>query len=170
MTDQPPAVEAVGVPARARSSSYPEPFASRMEGRIKRPLGDLFGLKNFGVNLITLRPRAISALHHRHSRQDEFIYVIAGEPTLFIDARETKLFPGMVAGFAAGGAAHHLENRTERDCVILEVGDRASGDEGTYPNDDIRAVLDADGRWHYTHKNGTATSWMNIEQRSLWKD
>jgi uncharacterized cupin superfamily protein len=155
MTDQPPPVEAAAVPARTRSSSYPEPFASRMEGRIKQPLGDLFGLKNFGVNLTALRPGAISALHHRHSRQDEFIYVIAGEPTLFIDAGETKLFPGMVAGFAAGGAAHHLENRTERDCVILEVGDRASRDEGTYPNDDIRAVMDADGRWHYTHKNGT---------------
>jgi uncharacterized cupin superfamily protein len=98
MTDQPPAVEAAAVPARARSSSYPEPFALRMEGRIKRPLGDMFGLKNFGVNLTTLRPRAISALHHRHSRQDEFIYVIAGEPTLFIDAGEMKLFPG--PGFA----------------------------------------------------------------------
>ena len=45
MMDQPPAVEAAAVPARALSSSYPEPFASRMEGRIKRPLGDLFGLK-----------------------------------------------------------------------------------------------------------------------------
>jgi uncharacterized cupin superfamily protein len=155
MMDQPLAVEAAAVLARVQSSSYPEPFASRMEGRIKRPLSDLFGLKNFGVNLTTLRPRAISALHHRHSRQDEFIYVIAGEPTLLVDAGETKLFPGMVAGFAAGGAAHHLENRTERDCVILEVGDRALGDEGTYPNDDIRAVMDADGRWHYTHKDGT---------------
>jgi uncharacterized cupin superfamily protein len=56
MTHQPPALEASNVPARARPSSYPEPFASRMEGRVKRPLGDLFGLKNFGVNLTTLRP------------------------------------------------------------------------------------------------------------------
>lgn len=156
MTNQPPAVEASAVPARTRSSSYPEPFASRMKGRIKRPLGDLFGLKNFGVNLTTLRPGAISALHHRHSRQDEFVYVIAGEPTLFTDAGQTELFPGMVAGFAAGGAAHHLENRTERDCVILEIGDRASGDEGTYPDDDIQAAMGADGTWHYTHKDGTA--------------
>jgi uncharacterized cupin superfamily protein len=155
MTDQSPAVEASTAPSRTRSSSYPEPFASRMEGRIKRPLGDLFGLKNFGVNLTTIRPGALSALHHRHSRQDEFIYVIAGEPTLFIDTGETELFPGMVAGFAAGGAAHHLENRTKRGCVILEVGDRASGDEGTYPNDDIQAMMDPDGRWHYTHKDGT---------------
>jgi uncharacterized cupin superfamily protein len=154
LTDQPPAVEASAVPARTRSS-YPEPFASRMEGRVKSPLGDLFGLKNFGVNLTRLRPGAISALHHRHSCQDEFIYVIEGEPILFTDAGETQLFPGMAAGFAAGGTAHHLENRSGRDCVILEVGDRAPGDEGTFPDDDIEAVMGANGTWHYTHKDGT---------------
>jgi uncharacterized cupin superfamily protein len=155
MTNQPRATEAFAVPARTRPSNYPEPFATRMEGRIKRPLGDRFGLRHFGVNLTTLRPGAKSALHHCHSRQDEFIYVIAGEPTLFVDTGHTELFPGMVAGFSAGGVAHHLENRTERDCVILEVGDRSPGDEATYPNDDIQAVMGADGRWHYTHKDGT---------------
>ena len=46
-----PAVIAAGAPARAKPSSYPAPFAARMAGRVKRPLGDLFGLRNFGVNL-----------------------------------------------------------------------------------------------------------------------
>ena len=41
---------------RAQPSIYPEPFASRMKGRVKRPLGDLFGLSNFGVNLTHLLP------------------------------------------------------------------------------------------------------------------
>src|SRR6266481_422230 len=103
-----------------------------MAGRVKRPLGELFGLTNFGVNLTRLAPGAPSSLHHRHSRQDELIYVLEGEPTLFSDAGEMQLHPGMVAGFAAGGTAHHLENRTERDCVILEIGDRTLGDEGSY--------------------------------------
>jgi uncharacterized cupin superfamily protein len=127
-----------------------------MAGRNKRPLGDLFGLRNFGVNLTRLAPGAISALHHRHSRQDELIYVVEGEPTLFTDAGETQLRPGMVAGFPAGGTAHHLENRTARDCLILEVGDRTKGDEGTYPNDDIQAAMGADGAWRYTHKDGSS--------------
>jgi len=35
-------------PPRVKPSNYPEPFASRMAGRLKRPLGDLFGLTNFG--------------------------------------------------------------------------------------------------------------------------
>ena len=129
MTNTPPALVTADAAPRTKPSNYPEPFASRMDGRVKRPLGDLFGIESFGVNLTRLKPGALSALHHQHSRQDEFIFVVEGEPTLVIDAEERQLRPGMVAGFPAGGAAHHLENRTERDCVILEVGDRAQGDE-----------------------------------------
>ena len=53
MPDQPYPIATVAadVPARAKLSIYPEPFASMMVGREKRQLGDLFGLKNFGVNL-----------------------------------------------------------------------------------------------------------------------
>jgi uncharacterized cupin superfamily protein len=82
--------------------------------------------------------------------------VLEGEATLFTDHGETTLRPGMVAGFAAGGTAHHLENRGDRDCVILEVGDRTPGDEVSYPADDIEAVLGKDGRWYFAHKDGTA--------------
>ncbi len=154
MKQRPDAIAASEAPPRIRPSNYPEPFASRMAGRIKHPLGDLFGLKNFGVNLTHLKPGAPSALQHRHSKQDEFIYVLQGAPTLFTDAGETQLRPGMVAGFVAGGTAHHLENRTEHDCVILEVGDRTTGDEVNYPADDIQAVMGDDGKWRYAHKDG----------------
>jgi uncharacterized cupin superfamily protein len=154
MIDKPIAVLASNAPPRTKPSNYPEPFASRMAGRVKRPLGHLFGLTSFGVNLTRLPPGAVSALHHRHLRQDEFIYVVEGEPTLFTDAGELQLRPGMVAGFSANGTAHHLENRTERDCVILEVGDRAEGDEVKYPTDDIQATVDHDGKLKFTHKDG----------------
>ncbi|CAH0131611.1 cupin domain-containing protein [Roseomonas sp. CECT 9278] len=149
------AILAADAPPRATASGYPAPFAARVQGRVKRSLGDLFGLRNFGVNLTLLRPGSASALHHVHSRQDEFIYVIEGEPTLFTDAGPMRLRPGMVAGFPAGGTAHHLENRTDNDCVILEIGDRTAGDTGSYPDDDLQAVLDADGRWRFARKDGT---------------
>src|SRR5262249_49202924 len=135
-------------------SNHPEPFFSRMTKREKRPLGDLFGLKNFGVNLTTLLPGGESALLHRHSKQDEFIFVLEGEPTLVTDRGEVRLRPGMCAGFPAQGIAHQLVNRTEEDVVYLEIGDRSSGDEGTYPNDDLKASLGAGGRWRFTHKDG----------------
>src|SRR3954463_12113237 len=99
MADRPVAIVAAEAPPRRKPSNYPEPFASRMAGREKRPLGDVFGLANFGVNLTRLAPGGISALRHAHSKQDEFIYVLAGRPTLVTDAGETPLAPGMCAGF-----------------------------------------------------------------------
>jgi uncharacterized cupin superfamily protein len=39
--------------------------------------------------------------------------------------------------------------------VYLEVGDRVAGDEGVYPNDDLRAVMGQDGKWQFQHKDGT---------------
>jgi len=149
------ALEAASAPPRTRPSNYPEPFFSRMLKREKRPLGDLFGLRNFGVNLTRLKPGGESALLHRHSKQDEFVYILDGEPTLVTDRGETVLRPGMCAGFPAGGLAHQLVNRTDRDVVYLEVGDRTPGDEGSYPADDLRAALGPDGKWQFTHKDST---------------
>lgn len=152
---KPIAIKADAAPPRAKPSNYPEPFFSRMAKREKRPLGDLFGLKNFGVNLTKLAPGGESALLHRHSKQDEFVYILQGEPTLATETGEVNLSPGMCAGFPAQGAAHQLVNRTSRDVVFLEVGDRTPGDEGAYPKDDIQAALGPDGKWLFTHKDGT---------------
>lgn len=150
------AVAAGDVPVRTKPSVYPEPFRNRIEGREKRPLGDFFGLNNFGVNLTTLAPGSQSALLHRHSKQDEFIYIIEGQPTLVTDEGEVELAPGMCAGFPAAGIAHQLVNRTESAVVYLEIGDRTPGDSGTYPNDDLKAQLGPDGQWQFTRKDGTA--------------
>jgi len=151
----PSAINATKAPARLKPSNYPEPFASRMAGREKRPLGDLFGLTNFGVNLTRLAPNAVSALRHAHTRQDEFVYILRGCPTLHTDEGRTQLSPGMCAGFKGGtGNAHQLSNGTTEDVVYLEIGDRTPGDEGTYPDDDLQAVL-VEGKWQFAHKDGT---------------
>jgi uncharacterized cupin superfamily protein len=148
-------VNAAEVPPRSKPSAYPEPFASRMAGREKRQLGDLFGLTNFGVNLTRLAPDAVSALRHAHTKQDEFIYVLQGQPTLHTDEGRTQLAPGMCAGFKAGtGNGHCLINETAEVVVYLEVGDRTPGDEGSYPDDDLKALL-VDGKWKFVHKDGT---------------
>src|SRR5580658_11014893 len=149
------AILAADAPARLKSSNYPEPFFSRMAKRDKRPLGDLFGLTNFGVNLTRLAPGGSSALRHAHTKQDEFVYILEGRPTLVTDAGRTALKPGMCAGFKGGtGDAHHLMNETEEDVVYLEMGDRSPGDSVTYPDDDIAAVAVGSG-WRFAHKDGT---------------
>ncbi|MEL7048903.1 MAG: cupin domain-containing protein [Pseudomonadota bacterium] len=155
MTDRPIAVSAANTQPRKKSSGYPAPFADRVADRVKRPLGDQFGLTNFGVNLTTLKPGSESALLHRHKTQDEFIYILEGRPTLVTDQGEVQLAPGMCAGFPANGIAHHLVNRTQNDVTYIEIGDRSPNDEGTYPNDDLKAVQSPDGKWQFTRKDGT---------------
>src|SRR4051812_31699646 len=153
----PVTVRAADAPLRAKVTNYPEPFASRVAGRHKRPLGDLFGLSNFGVNLTRLAPGAESALRHAHARQDEFVYILEGRPTLITDQGAIELSPGMCAGFKAGnGDAHHLVNRSNEDVLYLEIGDRTPGDSAIYPDEDMQVVQDAEGKWRYLHKDGTA--------------
>lgn len=148
-------INAVEVPPRARASIYPEPFTASVAGREKRQLGDFFGLTNFGVNLTRLAPGAASALRHAHSRQDEFVYILQGHPTLYADEGPMQLSPGMCSGMRAGnGNACNLVNETEQDVVYLEIGDRTPGDEVVYPDDDLQAAL-VDGQWRFSHKDGT---------------
>jgi uncharacterized cupin superfamily protein len=152
--NSPVAVVAAEVPGRS-STAYPEPFASRVAGRTKTALGDLFGLKNFGVNLTRLAPKTQSALRHAHAKQDEFVYVLEGTPTLVTDEGRTRLRPGMCAGFRAGtGNAHHLVNETDREIVYLEIGDRTPGETATYPDDDLVLTV-VDGKFRYSRKDGT---------------
>src|SRR5215475_2833692 len=140
---------------RSRQTNYPSEFARRMAGRVKRPQGKQIAQRNFGVNLTTLSPGGSSALFHRHSRQDEFIYVLEGEAVLVTDNGEQHLAPGMCFGFPAGGTAHHLINRSDKDVIYLEVGDRTAGDEVTYPNDDLQGAHGPGRQWIFTRKDGT---------------
>jgi uncharacterized cupin superfamily protein len=141
--------------APAQGSNYPEHFKPRVAGRRKRRLGNALGLTNFGVNLTTIEPGSSSALRHWHLKQDEFIYIVSGELVLVTDAGEQLLTAGNCAGFPAGKAdGHHLVNRSARDAVYLEVGDRTPGDGAQYPDDDLVARAIAGG-WTFTRKDGT---------------
>ena len=146
---------AQSIPPSAKKTNYPPPFAELVEGRMKRKLGDHFGLSHFGVNLTQLASGAISALLHHHSRQDEFIYVLQGAPTLVLGEKEYQLKPGDCTGFPAGtGVPHHLVNRSGEEVLYLEIGDRSVGDVVEYPRDDLKAMQLADGEWAFTHRDG----------------
>jgi len=152
---KPTAIEAAAVPPARAARGYPEPFAARVAGRERRVLGDVFGLTHFGVNLTRLPPGGMSALRHTHTREDEFIYIVDGEPVLVTNSGETQLHPGMCAGFKAGaGDGHHLLNRTIHDVVYLEIGDRNPGDTVIYPDDDIGRALAPDGARLFVHNDG----------------
>jgi uncharacterized cupin superfamily protein len=153
---RPVAIEAAAVPLARTATSYPELLRSRVAGRVRRALGDFFGLTHFGVNLTRIPPGAASALRHAHSREDELVYILEGEPTLVTNAGETPLRAGMCAGFKAGsGDAHHLVNKSARDVVYLEIGDRNPGDTVLYPGDDLGRAISPEGRRIFVHGNGS---------------
>ena len=134
-------------------SGYPSPFHAPCAGRERSRLGDLAGLTDFGVNLMRLRPGVWSSQRHWHSAEDEFVYILEGEVVLVTDAGEETLRAGDCAGFKAGVKdGHHLQNRSQADALMLEIGSRKNEeDEGEYPDIDMR-FLKADGG--YVHKDG----------------
>ncbi len=148
-----PILDPESVPVRT-DSSYPEAFQGIVEGREVQALGDALGLRNFGVNLITLRPGAGSSQRHWHSHEDEFVYILDGSLSLVTEAGETVLGPGMAAGFPAGVAdGHCLVNRSDKPARFLVVGDRSASDECHYPDVDLhmRRGLSAS----FARKDGT---------------
>jgi uncharacterized cupin superfamily protein len=153
MTQKPVHAESVAVPTV--KTIYPQPFAAQVEGRIKRKLGDVFGLTTFGVNLTQLLPGAVSALVHHHTKQDEFIYVLSGTPTLVVGDDRYVLNAGDCYGFRAGtGEGHQLANNSAEPVTYLEIGDRLPGDLAEYPHDDLKFTKLPDGKLVLTHKDG----------------
>ncbi|MBD2260755.1 cupin domain-containing protein [Pseudanabaena sp. FACHB-2040] len=133
---------------------YPDPFKALIAGRVKQRVGDAAGLRNFGVNLVTLAPGSASALRHWHEKQDEFVYVISGRLTLVTDEGEQILTAGAMAGFPADQAnGHQLVNRFSAPALYLEIGDRTPNDQVHYPDDDLQATASPSG-WVITHKDG----------------
>ncbi len=140
----------------SNATSYPEPFRAENQQRWNRRLGDHAGLTNFGVNLTRIVPGGQSSHRHAHSRQDEFVHVVQGEVELETDAGTERLSAGMCAGFPAGtGNGHRFVNRSNADVLLLVIGDRTAGDEVSYPDIDMHGRMGADGKFRFTHKDGT---------------
>jgi len=133
---------------------YPPPHDRPCRARERRKLGDAAGLTQFGVNLLRLAPGVWSSQRHWHTGQDEFVYVLSGEVVLVTDTGEEILNAGDCAGFKAGDTdGHHLQNRSDTDALLLEIGTRVSNDSGEYP--DIDMAFQMGGPAMYTRKDGT---------------
>src|SRR3954468_23280089 len=147
-----PKIDISTIPVR-QGCPYPQPFDEPCAGRTRRRLGDAGGLRDFGVNLMTLPPGGWSSQRHWHSHEDEFVYVLEGELTLIEDGGETILRAGDAAAFPKGtGNGHHMINRSTVMAVYLEVGSRQSDDLTTCSDIDLKSA-NSDGR--FVHKDGT---------------
>jgi len=148
-----PKIDIETAPTRT-GSGYPAPFDAPCRGRIRRMLGDAAGLSQFGVNLLRLPPGQWSSQRHWHTAEDEFVYVLQGEGVLVTGAGEQPLKAGDCAAFPAGVAdGHHIQNRSDQELVLLEVGSRRPAEDACdYPDIDMVAPAGASG---YVHRDGT---------------
>ena len=147
-----PKIDLSSVPVR-KGSGYPAPFSAPCAERTRRRIGDAGGLRDFGINLMTLPPGGWSSQRHWHSHEDEFVWVLEGELTLVENDGQTLLRAGECAAFAKGtGIGHHLKNLSSGVAVYLEVGARHPDDLTTCSDIDLMSS-NADGR--FVHKDGS---------------
>jgi uncharacterized cupin superfamily protein len=147
-----PKIDVANAPTRF-GAGYPAPFDAPCKDRKRWKLGDAAGLTQFGVNLLRLAPGVWSSQRHWHTAEDEFVYVLEGEGVLVTDEGEQPLKAGDCAGFPAGAPnGHHIQNRSDKELVLLEVGTRTPGGDGCdYP--DIDMVVPK-GTMTYLHRDG----------------
>lgn len=136
-------------------SSYPGGLNKLVDGRAQRALGKASGLTQFGANLVTLAPGALSSIRHWHEKQDEFLVVTAGVCTLIDDHGETELRAGECAGFPAGDPnGHHIVNKSQADAAFVVVGTRTPSEVGHYSDVDLKVIVE-NGAFTWTRKDGT---------------
>ena len=134
-------------------SAYPPPFDAPCRDRRRWKLGDAAGLTQFGVNLMRLAPGVWSSQRHWHTAEDEFVWVVSGEVVLVTDDGEEVLRAGDCAGFKAGVAnGHQIQNRSNAEAVLLEIGTRdLETDQTDYP--DLDMIVGPDEV--YRHRDGS---------------
>jgi uncharacterized cupin superfamily protein len=113
-----------------------------VRGRKKRRLGKQAGLENLSVLIVELPPGVATSLRMWQTQEDEFAYVLMGEPTLITDSGEVVMKPGQSVGFPAGRAVgHHFVNRTASLVRLLEIANVGDGgNESIYTEDDLLLV------------------------------
>jgi uncharacterized cupin superfamily protein len=148
-----PKINVDNAPARS-GTGYPPPYDQPCSGKSWRRLGEAAGLTQMGINLLRLPAGQWSSQRHWHTSEDEFVWVVEGEVVLVDNDGETPLKAGDCAGFSANdGNGHHLQNRSDREAVLLVVGTTVpEGYVVHYPDADLHLSSFQGG---YEHKDGT---------------
>jgi len=104
-------------------------------------ISDKIGLKTLGIWYEKLPPGKRSAFPHAHTHEEEFVFVLKGKPTVWLNGYEKQLEPGCFAAFPAKtGIAHVLINDTPEEVIYICVGESKDFPEEkiTYPLNRLR--------------------------------
>lgn len=115
-------------------SEIDEPVGSGDLYALLAAFGRKLGLTRIGVNQESVPPACRTSLPHAHERDEEFVYVVEGNPDVWIDGELHGLRPGDGVAFPAGtGIAHCFLNNTDTVVRLLIVGERHADDRVAYP-------------------------------------
>ena len=136
---------------QTNATGYPAPFDAEVQGRWYRRLAPATGMTRMGASHVVLKPGAWSSQRHWHREEDELVVMLSGEAVLVEDGGESIVRAGDVLAWAADEEnGHHLQNRSDADCVFVAISAGSKADDsGEYP--DIDMVFDAKG---YARRNG----------------
>ena len=137
---------------------YPGNHKKVTAGYERLAVGDAVGLSQFGVNKVTVKPGAATALNHWHENEDEFVIVLSGEVVLVEGDTETPLKAGECAGFKAGEpTGHHIINKSSEVAILFEVGTRCDNEVCHYTGLDF-TYRKVNGVVTFVNKDGSIAS------------
>jgi uncharacterized cupin superfamily protein len=84
-------------------------------------LSSIFGFRNIFVVHEVLKPGCRDSLPHSHSKKEEMIFILEGQPTLHIGDQTRELVPGDFVGLQPNTELHYLENLTETSASFLKI-------------------------------------------------
>lgn len=135
-------------------------------------LGRKLGLKRVAINYEVLQPCDRSSWPHAHSEEEEFIFVLEGNPQVWIDGSLYDLNPGDCVGLPPGtGHAHTLINNSENLVKAIVVGEGdVPGDKIFYPMHPARneEMKEKGYFWegHPENERGDHDGWSDLKRPS----
>lgn len=141
---------------QSNATTYPEPFAREVQGRLVRRVARDGGLTEFGASHVVLKPGAWSSQRHWHDSEDEMLVMLSGEAVMVEDAEggqdgRTVLRPGDICVWPKGVQnGHHIINESDAACCFVAI---SGGERTTGGYSDIDMIFTAEG---YFRKDGTA--------------
>lgn len=125
---------------------YPERTETFAHGRA---IGRAAGLQRIGLHVERVAPGERTSLPHAESDEEEFVLVLEGEISAWIDGHLHPMTKGDLAAFPAGtGIAHTFINDGDADALLLVGGERTKATNRiVYPVDPWRRAQVKPEEW-----------------------